>query len=1557
MEEDTDQSSALSRMSTSDQSDPRTAISRDETALSSIHQGSQSQHSGVAQGETDNPPSDGLTETAGDLAQTQATAPSEQIEFGLGPQDESDTAPVSVAEADPGTAAAAQAQAQAQAPTGSGQALTATTDEIGAPTAAPVGPTAGTFSETEVTAPQAAPPATTDADAQPATAPSDAATTETPPSPPSLAITVGNAIEDSPVALGIAVVTDGTPVVTIAGLPDGAGLSAGVDNGDGSWTLTADKLSDLTLLPPTDFNGGIALSVSVTDSASGATTAQDVTVSFAPVADIPVLSIADVSGVEDGSIPLDIVVTSPDTVSVAISNVPAGALLSAGTSNGDGTWTLDVVDLAGLTLTPPVHFNGDLTLEVTATATDGAESASTSDSFTVSVAAVADAPVLTVSDVAGSEDGAIALDITATSPDTLTVTISGVPTSAALSTGIDNGDGSWTLAPNDLAGLTLTPPADFNGDLTLDVTATATEGAETASTTDSFTVSVAAVADAPILSEADVAGSEDGAIALDIAATSPDTLSVTISGVPAGATLSAGTDNGDGSWMLAPEDLAGLTLTPPADFNGDLTLDVTATATDGAESASTSDSFTVSVAAVADAPVLTVSDVAGSEDGAIALDIAATSPDALSVTISGVPAGATLSAGIDNGDGSWTLAPEELAGLTLTPPADFNGDLTLDVTATATEGAETASTTDSFTVSVAAVADAPVLTVSDVAGSEDGAIALDITATSPDTLTVTVSGIPTDATLSAGIDNGDGSWTLAPEELAGLTLTPPADFNGDLTLEVTATATDGTEAASTSDSFTVSVAPVADAPVLALSSATGFEETAIALDIAVTSPDVTAVIIANVPAGVRLSAGTDNGDGSWSLDADDLPNLTLTPPLDYNGTFDLMVTATATDGGDTASVDGTLSVTVDPVAEPALLSLVAATGLEDTSIALTISAIAAPGETVQQIVLADLPEGATLSAGVDNGDGTWSVAPEELAGLSLIPAADINGEFTLNVTAITEDGGALTAVSQPLALTITPVADAPVLIVSDATGAEDSAIALSISATSVDTTSVTLSGVPAGAVLSAGTDNGDGTWTLDAVDLSALTLTPPADFNGAITVDVTATAIDGTDTASSLASFTVNVTAVADAPTIVAAAVTGDEDTAIALNLSVSSPDAVSVLLSGVPAGAVLSAGIDNGDGSWTLLPEELASLTLTPPLDFNGDIGLTLTATATDGADTATTETSFTVSVSPVADKPTGTVTYYSGLEDSQIPLTIAVTSPDTHYITISGYPEGSSFTAGTDNDDGTWHLEPGDLAGLKFVPAEDFYGAVTMSIAATAVDGDGSATGTATFTFNVWNTADAADLAPQFDAPALEDTAVDFAIDIGTLAPTETAEITISGLTTGMSLSVGQDQGGGTWTLTEADLDGLTISASDPTSTTLHIDLTVFDSQTNTTATSSTDVAYDVLNLADAPTVQVSLSHQPIEEFWTGLHIDIGDLAATETLEVIVDGISSHGELNNGTLNADGTYSLTEADLQGLQFVTHSGSDFTFEITATVTDDTSSTTASTTKNQFVDVIPNLLF
>jgi Ca2+-binding RTX toxin-like protein len=893
----------------------------------------------------------------------------------------------------------------------------------------------------------------------------------------------------------------------------------------------------------------------------------------------------------------------------------------------------------------------------------------------------ADTPLLSVKPASGSEDTAIALDIVAALGDldgseSLSITIAGVPAGAVLSAGTDNGDGTWTLTPAQLLGLTITPPANSDNDFTLTVTATATEanGGETAAITAEIPVTVTAVADAPNLSVGPASGSEDTAIALDIVAALGDldgseSLSITISGVPAGALLSAGTDNGGGSWTLTPAQLTGLTLTPPANSDTDFTLTVTATATEGhgGDTAVASALIPVTVNAVADAPILSVNAAAGSEDTAIALDIVAALGDldgseSLSITVSGVPAGALLSAGTDNGGGSWTLSQAQLTGLTLTPPANSDSDFTLTVTATATEanGGDTAIATALIPVTVAAVADAPSLSVNPAAGSEDTAIALDIVAALGDldgseSLAITISGVPAGAVLSAGSDNGGGSWTLTPAQLTGLTLTPPANSDTDFTLTVTATATEanGGDTAIATALIPVTVTAVADAPSLSVSAASGSEDTAIALDIVAALGDLDgseslAITISGVPAGAVLSAGTDNGGGSWTLTPAQLTGLTLTPPANSDADFTLTVTATATEGngGDTAVASALIPVTVAAVADAPSLSVSAASGAEDTAIALDIVAALGDldGSESLSITISGVPTGALLSAGTDNGNGSWTLTPAQLTGLTLTPPANSDTDFTLTVTATaTEGNGGDTAIATALIpVTVNAVADAPSLSVNPASGSEDTGIALDIVAALGDldgseSLAITISGVPAGALLSAGTDNGGGSWTLTPAQLTGLTLTPPANSDTDFTLTVTATATEGNggDTAVATALIPVAIAAVADTPSLVINDFSAEPGIPFALPLTlnlvdVDGSESVTIIISGLPAGTVLSAGVPGPGGVWTLSQSDLAGLQVTIPSGTRGDFPLTITATATelDGGDSSSTSTSVDLTV-----------------------------------------------------------------------------------------------------------------------------------------------------------------------------------------------------------------------------------------------------------------------------------------------------------------------------------------
>jgi Ca2+-binding RTX toxin-like protein len=152
---------------------------------------------------------------------------------------------------------------------------------------------------------------------------------------------------------------------------------------------------------------------------------------------------------------------------------------------------------------------------------------------------------------------------------------------------------------------------------------------------------------------------------------------------------------------------------------------------------------------------------------------------------------------------------------------------------------------------------------------------------------------------------------------------------------------------------------------------------------------------------------------------------------------------------------------------------------------------------------------------------------------SSYPGPFSNSRVTID-TALNGGTTAISAAAVLLATTIDPVAAAPSMtVVGDASGPQDSPIPLDVTAMLTDpgeVLSIEISGVPIGdgAGLSAGTNNGGGSWTLSAGDLADLTVTPAPGNTAGFQLSVVATSTDGADTASSQP-MTIDVVVVADA--------------------------------------------------------------------------------------------------------------------------------------------------------------------------------------------------------------------------------------------------------------------------------------------------------------------------------------------------------------------------------------------------------------------------------------------
>ncbi|MET1111292.1 MAG: putative Ig domain-containing protein, partial [Allosphingosinicella sp.] len=980
---------------------------------------------------------------------------------------------------------------------------------------------------------------------------------------------------------------DGDALTLTATLEDGSALP--------SWLSFDSAAGRFTGTPPANYNGLLSIAVSASD---GALSVGDVfTLQIAGVNDAPIVAapLADRIVPEDSLIDLAI----PEG---AFTDVDGDALtLSARLADGSALPSWLAFDGARFTGTPPADFNGFLDIEVVAS--DGA--LSVSDRFRLTVTPENDPPVLLepIADAVSVEDQPVDILLPAglfgdVDGDALTLTAT-----------LAGGEPLPEWLSFDGARFTGTPPANFNG--AIDIVVTASDGV--LSVGDTFRLTIDPANDRPTLEAAlaDVVSPEDGAVDVAIplgafADVDGDALTLTailLGGAPLPAWLSFAGNR--------------LTGTPPADFNG--SFDIEVTASDGA--LSVSDAFRLTIAPVNDPPVLltAIADAASDEDQPIDILLPAgtfgdVDGDALALT-------ATLATGSPLP--SWLSF--DGARFTGTPPANFNGSL--DIKVTASDGALGVS--DTFRLTINPVNDAPTIAtlLADVHRLEDAPIDLAV----PEGSFADLDG--DSLTLTAKLANGDPLPSWLSFDGARFTGLPPANFNGAIDLVVTAD--DGL--ASVSDTFTLTIDPVNDRPVLvaALADATVREDFAIDLVIPQGS-------FADIDGDQLTLTATLAGGGalpSWLTFADG--RLTGTPPLNFNGALNIEILAS--DGA--LAVSDVFRLTVTPENDPPVVfaPLADAVYAEDHSFDIAI-----PADTFRD---AD-GDALALTATLANGDGlpAWmSFSGSRIAGT---PPANFNGSIDIKITA---SDGATTA-SDIFRLTFLAVNDAPALehLLPDVVRAEDMAIDFTIPAgafSDVDGDALALSATLAsGAALP--------TWL--SFQNGRFTGTPPANFNGALEVEVTAS--DGLLTATD--KFTLALTPVNDAP--VAGAEVPDSVQPGGYPFAIAIPASAFTDVDG--DALTVTARLAGGAPLPSWLSFDGTRFTGTPPRSLNAAYAVELIAS--DGQATASQVFALTITPSnstPAVGTPIGPVII---AEDSALDFAVpasAFTDPDGDTLLLS--------------------------------------------------------------------------------------------------------------------------------------------------------------------------------------------------------------------------------------------------------------------------------------------------
>ncbi len=1370
-----------------------------------------------------------------------------------------------------------------------------------------------------------------------------------------------------------------------------------------------------------------------------------------------------------------------ETLRLEVTDIPVGVMLTDGVSAfvaspGNTTATITTWNLSNLSVTPPATSDQDFTLTVRATAEEAAnaDQSTVSDTIDVVVDAVADQPTLTVpATITVNEDtNSAAFTVSSTLNDTdgsetLLLEVSDIPLGATLTDGANvftatAGNTTANISGWNLTSLSVRPPLNSDIDFSLTVMATATEGANGAQSvrSDSIGVAVTAVADQPNLTvPASIAVDEDtqsAAFSIESSLVDTDTsesLLLEVGNIPVGVELTDGTNSftastGNTSVDVTSWTLSNLIVIPAADSDQDFTLQISATASEAANSDQSQkiDSINVEVRAVADTPTLTVpSTVTVDEDTQSAAFTVSSSPtdtdgsETLLLRIGNVPAGATLTDGLftfvaTGTNNTVNVTDWNLNNLSVTAPADSDQDFALTVTATATESetADAAVTSDTINVEVNAVADQPVLTVpSTIAVDEDtNSAAFTISSSLADTdgseqLRVHISGMPAGAILTDGVQSITSPGTLAVVNitnwsLTDLSITPPADSDADFTLTVTSTATEqaNSDQAMNTDSILFEVNAVADVPALsAPSSITVNEDTesaAFSISSQLTDIDgseTLAIVIEDIPIGTVIGDGVNTftataGSTSFDVTAWDLGNLTVTPTANSDQDFDLTIAATATEAenGHQATRTSAVTVIVAAVADQPSLTMPAVVTVDEdgttSAFAINATLVDADGSESLTIELSDIPAATTITDGTNTFTATAISSVVDVTGwnltkLTVTPPADSDVDFRITVSATsTEADNADQATKVDLIdVQVTAVADTPTLTVpSTITVNEDTQSAVFAIASVVadvdgsESLKLEVSNVPVGALLTDGPNSflaapGFTTVDISSWDLSALTITAPAnnDQNFALTVTATAREAENGDEATRSDTVNVEVMAVADTPTLtVPATVTIDEDTnSAAFSISSALTDAdgsetLQLMVHDVPMGATLTDGTNFFTGSLgnhqvDVTGWNLSNLSVLPPADSDVDFTLTVVATATEASNTdaATKSDTIVVEVNAVADTPTLSVPATITVNEDTNTSTFTIASnlldndgSETLTLVIEDVPVGATLTDGgsiftatignTSVDVTNW-----TLSNLQLTPSvnsdADFVLAVTATSTETA--NGHQATRSDNITVEVVAVADQPTLTVPATVSIVEDTAsatFSIASALTDADGSETLLLTISDVPVGVTLTDGTNtfvgsNGSSTVDVTSWVLSNLTVTP--PANSDVDFVLTVTASATETEnldqSVTSDTINVEVIAVADQPILTVPATVTVNEDTNSAaftIASSLTDADGSESLRLEISAVPVGVTITDGlniftATTGNTTVEVTSWTLTNLSVTPPVNSDVDFELTVTAT------------------------
>ncbi|QJP11208.1 retention module-containing protein [Pseudomonas multiresinivorans] len=424
----------------------------------------------------------------------------------------------------------------------------------------------------------------------------------------------------------------------------------------------------------------------------------------------------------------------------------------------------------------------------------------------------------------------------------------------------------------------------------------------------------------------------------------------------------------------------------------------------------------------------------GNEDSAISLSkikaslVDTDGSETLSISIGKIPVGATLSDGKNSFTADVTHSSVDLKGwnldtLTLTPPADFNGTIKLEVSATATESSngDAATRTADLNVTVYPVNDAPTSANQNQSTAEDTPLTGKIVASDVDGDTLTY-------TIKAGSAPTHGSVTLNAAT-GDYTYTPSKDYNGSDSFTVVVS--DG-KGGTVNSVVSVNVTPVNDAPEARNDTKSTGENTTLSSQV----PVATDIDSSVNPNGYALVQGVGSGNGSLTFNANG--SYVFNPGTDFDSlapgeSRQVTFTYTAKDAEGAVSAPATVTITVNGAND-------APEGTDKTIVLDEDgSRVFAAGDfgfrdvdhndALSAVRIDSLPTNGTLKFNGSAVSAGQVINAADLGKLVFTPAANANGDNYANFTfSVKDSNGAFDTTPNKITFNVTPVNDAPVAV-------------------------------------------------------------------------------------------------------------------------------------------------------------------------------------------------------------------------------------------------------------------------------------------------------------------------------------------------------------------------------------------------------------------------------------------------------------------------------------------------------------------------------------------------